>query len=295
MPIAYHYCSLESFYYIVESGKLRLGNVYFMNDYMEVGWFMSVCTQVLAEDREYLLKEECRRVTPNSDGSSTSTGTYGPRSHFCDTLSRLLNEPQFDHVYCSCFSLAQDDLSQWRGYADHARGIAFGIDLEAIKAANPESDTLDIQKVIYDEQEQRLFARNAIRGGVGPTSSTDAKDQAVAKAALLRYRAPAYKNPAFASEKEIRLIAQTGLGGNGIDMTRYHKNLFDGMPSQPRFAPRRGTLIPYVEAAIPPPEIKEVWFGPRFGTGMEIEAVKMFLSWNGVKAELHESKASYRE
>ena len=138
----YHYCSVQALQGIITSQRFRLTNVYFMNDSMEVEWFKGVCRNVLDERKDEITQHSVvtqspPNMTAGGDGTSSSSSSISiAHSDYHAHLHRWLSERTFDHVYVGSFSQVQDDLSQWRGYADNGAGVSIGFDLNAILAAN---------------------------------------------------------------------------------------------------------------------------------------------------------------
>lgn len=295
MPLAYHYCDLESFTAIVESETFRLSNVFFMNDYMEVAWFKSICQRALKEEYDRITESE-HRVEVRTSSSSSARVISGPYTQFCSSLQSSLSQNAFDHVYCGCFSKKADDLSQWRGYADDARGVCVGVDLDAVEESNNKATAMTQAVVEYDERKQLEEARSLIlecAREIGKPQ-VDGFWAATKAAMVMRHLAPRFKNPAFASEEEVRLVAQVSQTGSGIDMTKYDAAMFENFPSGLDIIAKRGKLVPFVQIRFPKTAIQRVGLGPRFGGSIDRDSMKLYLSQQGVTAELYTSRASFR-
>lgn len=272
--VAYHYCSIDSLKAIVESKTFRLGNVFFMNDYMEVEWFKRVFREVV------------------------DSGQSAP-ARFRQALFGQLSEGKFDHVYCGCFSAERDDLSQWRGYADNGRGVAIGTDLTAVKTTNEENmPTLRCEWVEYDHAQQRSWAQDAFDRAVERLQGENDIAAQLSRAAFLyadlRMWAPKFKNPKFYAEREIRLIADDSRTFSFQDHASYNAELVERLGSDIEFYVRNGSLVPFVEVQLPADTIREVWLGPRFGRRTDQAALELFLTKHDVNATVRRSEASYR-
>ena len=125
LPIGFHYTSTEALFEIVRSGRFRLSNIFFMNDYMEVDWCCNLALKMMENRKE---------------------------DEF-DRLFELVQQRGFDYIFCGCFSTLHDDLSQWRGYADDGRGVAIGVTLSQLVASD-ESGILESMRMVYDEAKQ---------------------------------------------------------------------------------------------------------------------------------------------
>jgi len=300
ISLAYHYCGVDSFQKIVESGQFHLGNVSFMNDYMEVEWFKSISLAVLEQERARITSHEHAAYRAHALQSGQHAELSSPyissnHSYFYQELAAWLLRPEFDHVYCACFSKKADHLSQWRGYADDARGVCLGFDLAAVDAETPMSR---ISEVIYDEGKQREAAKGTILYWLERIDGSviDAMTKGASAVSSMRHHASEFKNPAFTDENEIRLIANVTMHGNGIDWTVNSGNLPHGLPSEFNFKYMGGRLVPYVQIPFPRDAIREVWLGPRFGNEIDEGAVRLFLSKHGAPAanNIRRSRASYR-
>jgi hypothetical protein len=127
METLYHYCSTASFHAIIQSRALWLSSL--SNDTME-GKLVARTIARLAE-RDSLAHEKVRLL-------QRAIGFY---------------EEAFDGLGF-CLSEEDDLLSQWRGYAGNATGVAIGFSVEYLKGlcrANKGPDHLNftLQKVEY--------------------------------------------------------------------------------------------------------------------------------------------------
>lgn len=296
MHIAYHYCSLETLTAIVKNGSFHMSNAFCMNDYKEVEWFKSIGRSVLEAERDRITGHRQAAGDP-PPGTLRLPANSPSHEYFHARLFNSLSKPAFDHVYCGCFSEHTDDLSQWRGYADSARGVCIGVDLDAVVSSNePNCPDLRVVTVEYQqgrqrEEAQRIIMDHAARVG---DNIVDGMNQAASAYSTLRRLAPEFKNPAFHGEREVRLIAQTSAHGD-FDASVYNAGLLNGLPSDIEFRQRNGKLIPYVQLQLPLDAIYHVWLGPRFGGLIDEGALRLFLSKHGVQANLQPSSASYRE
>jgi len=106
--LVYYYCSDEAFRAIVRRGTLRMSNIFHLNDGAEFLWaIQQLCAHGDALSREY------EGVNPES----------------IEAAYRIESKGETD-VSVVCFSQDDDDLSQWRGYGDDARGVAIGFNAD---------------------------------------------------------------------------------------------------------------------------------------------------------------------
>lgn len=272
----YHYTTVEALFEIVKSKRFRLSNVFFMNDCMEVEWCFNLA-------REMMEKQDPKQFAP---------------------VLRQIEERGFQHVYCGCFSSLKDDLSQWRGYADDGRGVAIEVDLaRVIKEVN--NVYIEKVEVNYSVEEQKAHLDEILQGFLKPIKKGGLAERlgergkvAVAHFHLSHY-AVQCKNPAFAGEKERRLVVRTPERPDDR-IWRYDEELAHEFPYGIDFRVRGGTIVPFVEIDLPLDAVRSIWLGPRFGFGEDMAevALQLFLSKESVPelvvGNLQRSTASYR-
>ena len=105
--IVYHYCSVNTFLNIVNNSSVYLSDVSKSNDSQELIW----------------LENKCREHWQNNDLSGIDFN-----------VNDILNAIQRVKCWCMCFSEINDDLGQWRGYADDGKGVAIGFDKKFLKS-----------------------------------------------------------------------------------------------------------------------------------------------------------------
>jgi hypothetical protein len=122
-------------------------------------------------------------------------------------IEQLTNAMQ-PYVYCVCFSLLDDDLSQWRGYGDMGRGCTIGVDRAIL-----EQHVAGIGCwVTYDADLQKSLASGLISDYVQTMEALLGKSRkaigAVARtfANLFPSLCMLFKHSAFRAEREYRII-----------------------------------------------------------------------------------------
>lgn len=287
--ILYHYCSVDSFFSIISSRKIRLSSLLLAND-----------------SQEGLLVR--RRLMEIADG-------YGLGVAEQQALAQELEAFESEnHGYGFCLSAAKDRLSQWRGYANDGQGFAIGFDSDSLhevaEGASLQSGQLQVfmRELVYGAEAQRRSLEPAFeqmagaiaQGGLDRDSSRyvgsvfGEKDTpqaywriaSAAREALGRTVDGLYlhlygmKSDAFVEEEEVRLLSLISSSGYGL--TRYR--------------PTHNKLIPYVEIDIAGDLaglIREVWLGPKNQTPRGL--VYQFLESEGYPGTpIHISSASYR-
>jgi hypothetical protein len=290
--VFYHYCSVDAFLGIIRDGLFRLSNLWFMNDSKEVRWFYGIALEIAGD-----------RLDKLEFGSDPSDAA----KEYLQTLKRNLEKrPDFDHVYCGCFSAKPDDLSQWRGYADEGRGLAIGFDLGEI-CALPENKpgVLRCVDVEYCEEEQRKKAESVVEEFGSPSKCAFGNDplkhprsQAWKAYYDLSRFAPRCKNPSFRSEEETRVILHPSNDSSFRDpILDYRKSVARFPAGEVEFRFRGERIIPYVTITVPRTSIKEIVFGPRFGGQENHSALRLVLVAHGIdlaSVKIWPSTATYR-
>ena len=292
--ICYHYCGLDKFVAIVRSKKLRLCNLFHMNDAKEVSWFFDIASKRIDD---LLAGPE-----DGDDGSSSSSW----QRNALGRLRSLITDQRFYHIYAACFSKEPDSLSQWRGYADDGRGVTLGIDIKEL-CQQASCRLLKPVEVIYNraEAEQKvdeilgpLFDTN----GSSSNSSSSSGSSSGPRPAIRIFRQLAkdaleYKNPAFQHEREVRLIVQTSVPAETeLEPEKFDDRWFADFPSTVEFFAGQRGLVPFTKVELRGGAVREVGFGPKFGAWQNEAALRLFCGKRLPKSQIHfyNSAASYR-
>lgn len=280
---AWHYCSVGALKAIVESRKFRLSNVLYMNDYKEVSWLIDMAFEVIAK------REPKGDVDP---AKLRFLNTYHAM------IERLLRRREFDHIYGGCFSTRRDDLSQWRGYADDAKGVAILFDLETIMDENRQ---LRKSKINYSPEAATRQAEEVLDNCLADIENYEIRSDAEMRgrwaATRLISLAPGYKNLRFESEDEIRPIIHPEDDAGANDKGVYDHSLLDptALPEGVTFYERNGALIPCTYIPLPLDSIKKVMLGPKLNDHLSEASVTLFLTKHlGMRGVVTKSDASYR-
>ena len=178
--IIYHYCSANAFHSICTSKRIRLTDLFSMNDYLEIHWGYSIWEQAATNLLPILGKE------------------------FLDNIDKIVhNSGLLGLIVASCFSLNGDVLSQWRAYSDDGKGYAIGF-----KAADIIKLPVRPLKILYDRNQQIKEAETVIKTIFEAEKQTGKKygNEFNTFSYLFGFDLSSFKNPAFSEEQEIRLI-----------------------------------------------------------------------------------------
>jgi hypothetical protein len=275
VPIAYHYCSTETFISIVSNKTIRLSDINTMNDFSERHW--SYDQFIIAANN--LISKVGRQFINDVD----KVVHYGGRRHL---------------PLVACLSADGDVLSQWRTYGDDSAGVAVGLDMVELTKLSVTSVVIeyDPSKQIAHFELKLLSAWETYR-----SLREDQKNNFVIKfGSDLHFDMNCFKNPAFAEEKEVRLIrlvaikesdnsySITDLGGTGDRVSRKSQKI--------NFRSKTGGIVSYIDlplSGLSKSLFKSVILGPKSpNNGNEIS---MLLTANGFQScTVTKSKATLR-
>lgn len=268
----YHYCSVSAFCSILEQKRLRLSLLSMSND---------------AKEGQHVL-DVARRLLPDH---------FENKEAALEQLQTVISQVS---ALGFCVSRDGDLLSQWRGYADDARGVAIGFDYELLKTTAKSESNEDLiihfTPVAYeDEQLEEVMKPDLARivehyksgqmvrkfpSLLFPMTDEEMEaEQSRYKEAvsalfwkLLRISNYAYgvKSPFFNEEKEWRLIALLTTNEHGLNLPNA------------KFSSDAGKLKPFREfplTGFASALIQEIILGPRNQTPPDV--VKLFLRSTG--------------
>jgi hypothetical protein len=128
----WHYTDTHGFTGIMHSGQFHFGNIRFLNDSQEFLHAISIMRKGATEFRKVHQEPEARFIL----------------DLFLDEIS-IVNEQFVPSIYVCCFSAAENDLSQWRGYGG-TLGVSIGFDATDVASqfgnAQLRPCTYDIEK-----------------------------------------------------------------------------------------------------------------------------------------------------
>jgi Protein of unknown function (DUF2971) len=269
--LLYHYCSSETFLAICQGKKLRFSDLYSMNDFLEIRW-------------GYAIWEEAASRLLESFGEP-----------FVDEVHLHVHQLGAEQLLlASCFSTDGDVLSQWRAYAEDGMGYCIGFDAKSILGM----PVLPLQ-VLYErptQVEETIVAVRTIH-----ESRKNSPAEFKTDCGLLGVTLAAMKNPAFAEEKEVRLVHSLVFeeSNGSLRLSDTGGTAFGEEADQEpiRFRMSSNTPVPFVDldfsnkGAVSP--IREVVIGPK---NMALESgISVFLeTTTNPKVRVHRSKSSYR-
>lgn len=212
----YHYCSVDTFMAIIQNKTLRLSDLNKTNDYMEKRWANKFIVDVLQQKLSEFGVDMKLDEDYWYDGHSNNHLQYYKRE-----VERVLYDER--PVLITCFSEEKDRLSQWRAYGQDGTGVAIGFNYKLLRLLNNNKD-IWVEKVLYKESKQKEKLGQLIESVIFYIQNMFEKDEFrisddfnvyfkeefdVFCEVLIDYIGQigcTIKNPAFAEEKEVRII-----------------------------------------------------------------------------------------
>lgn len=184
--VVYHYTTLEGFLGIAKDGAIWASDARVLNDRLEVKYALEQMRSYIAKDNEKSIGQQ--------------------------PLNAVFRSDSF-WQFVSCFSLARDQLSQWRAYTSDV-GIAIGFDREhlvrAVERINGHArlcryltpSAFSELRPELDEIASALQTPKALNSS-GALIDMELQEKLTRQATKL---ATSIKHPSFSEERELRLI-----------------------------------------------------------------------------------------
>lgn len=200
----YHYTDGAGLLGILQTGRVRMTDIFGLNDPSELRHGMEFAATVLREQT-----------------IGAHPAVLKVTQHFGETMQTHLQ--RFAHFFVACFSQDGDDLGQWRAYGANGRGFAIGFDgpgLEKLFAAQRANNTTI--SINYDDNRLKdvtermagivlpMYRLPLGRGLSGPvirrflTEASTGFSFELLRAALL------FKHEAYKNEREYRFLQVRG-------------------------------------------------------------------------------------
>lgn len=257
--ILYHYCSVEAFFNIIKNAKLWLSDIEKSNDYREC----ITCKNILNEKiEEHLFKnhEELDLWKKGYDEGSEENSNI--------------------RTFGVCFSEREDQLSQWRGYAQDGKGLAIGFDKQELENLNLISEEYILfGKAFYSNVED--YVSDMVQDNINKIEDKGAYHVAFEMSQNYRLRFPFVKTSGFEEEKEWRACVCCSVKNSSTkngNIPGSDRIIFQNM----NYRISNDRLIPYIEMnfeKIKCDFIKKIFIGPR--SKIEKEDIVEFLNFYG--------------
>jgi len=279
----YHYTDASGLKGIIDNQEIWFTDYRYLNDPSELTHGMNLAKALIAKGAK----------------GDTASGFFYRMLGDLFSLTIFSNALEF---FIASFSRDRDELGQWRVYADNGRGFAIGFS-QKLFAPNDPTDAdptknMFVGPIYYsnaDSTRRHLLAikkalwvlDKATQYAPRHLSKPDIAKLFVRQLALWVIAAPLIwncltcKHPAYASEREVRLII---LG---------MKVKFKGRIST---RVRKGEMVPYIKRDMPlhrSGSIVEIVIGPAAPIGAE-DGVRALLEKYGIEAPIRRSTIPYR-
>jgi len=272
----YHYTGIGSLLGIADSKCLFASHAYYLNDSREV------------KHAAYMLQRIVMSLI--HQGLATEATVKEFLYAFMDWLITFENQQY--NVFIFSFSVHRSQLSQWRSYTPHGKGVSLGFSPHVIQKI-AESSGCSLAECLYTSREQEDLADALVKKMLETfyqrVDSLRALPQPTRYTAFLEeFRGDVLralcilKDPAFSEEREWRLISP------------YYANYV--------LAPicyREGAsmLSPFIKLDLPEerPLFSEVLLGPSEHQNLSMQALVQFLSKHSLTGAVVNSGVPYRE
>ncbi len=267
----YHYTGMSGMLGIIATEHMWFTSIFHLNDPSELGYGLGIALD--------LLKEEADRGTPSVEA-------------FCKWMSHVLVKAggEIFGFFVASFSRKDNDLGQWRAYADNGRGVAVGLAPSLFEVVPDESslkvtEKTIVARVIYDPKRHEQNLREAIGCAIegiarGEQSATsEAEREEFGKAMAIELAVPIFtysitcKHPAYEQEQETRLLLVNDLHRLGPFIeTRT----------------RGSALVPYIQSPLPvrkPGALTKIMIGPA-ADELADDAIRAFFRRQGLPLDI---------
>ena len=199
--IVYHYCSIDSFKSIIEHNCIRLCDVQKSNDSDERTFFENIMKSTIEYFINHPIALTSMSLKPNM--------YYVPLA--LRTVAEILSGSSSIRapIYACSFSMIDDQLSQWRGYADDGYGLSIGFSQHLCR----EHFRNHFGAVHYNYEQAVKASKLIIRNSLVACSQHEQEETFKANFILDILRKMEaigifYKSNAFSEEKERRIVMQ---------------------------------------------------------------------------------------
>jgi hypothetical protein len=158
----YHYTSQKGLLGILQSNKLWMTNILYLNDSSEFTYTLNLVESELENRIDKLSKKEPVRISISTlekwekeDIDEKKFQVYNNlQSHYDDSTY----SGQFTDIYVFSLSQEKDDLGQWRGYCP--KGVGFCIEFDSEKISSIIKNTnYSLTKCVYDKEEKENIVK----------------------------------------------------------------------------------------------------------------------------------------
>lgn len=195
----YYYCTLETFFKIIDNSKLWLTDISKSNDSLEQKFIVS---ELLKKSKMIIPQFYKETEFPEVE----NLFILALQLH----LDSFYKNERIKSVWAICLSEKEDDLSQWRGYGDDARGICIGFNYEYLNIINDlntdtSNDFVCLNKIFYGEDALKKYTEELSPKYPKNLGYNNGLEE-LKKHLKSLYIKPYYKMDAFNAESEWRIV-----------------------------------------------------------------------------------------
>lgn len=198
----YYYCSLDTFLSILKNKSIWLCEIGKSNDSLEQKFF----AKCMLDNFDEIIKPCGKRFKEKIK-----------QSKIIDSFQNWLDRYEPDPAWAMCLSVKEDDLSQWRGYGDDAKGMCIGFNFKYLNALNclysrKKEDTNEnnaymcLKKIVYNLDDMMKVIKAIFHAYSKDNPPMNDIEKTLMDSFIDSFREPFYKHPAFKDEKEWRIV-----------------------------------------------------------------------------------------
>lgn len=306
-PLLYHYTSIEAAQKILESRKLRLTNIRYLNDPQELLCGLDILEQAYcrtlqkikaegsASTRDMLwfntpIVRAILSTSPKRDRAKKMDSIFNYAESYLAPIKKYLWEDEGHEwsLYIASFSEKNDDLRQWIPYALNGRGVALGIDVQLDETGHRLTlDEAELVRCSYAPRAEKLrFAEDVLYHYYTWLKEGQFDDSVfgvitVQFMRILMADLAACKTSEYSDEQEWRIY-------RFIDSVYAEtKNI------NPEFCVSNNLLKPYYLCTLNPESLKSVHLGP-LSDELNIDSFEYLLKKHDFNTVVSHSKLPYR-
>jgi Protein of unknown function (DUF2971) len=264
--LLYHYCDANAFHSICSKKKIRLSDIFSMNDNFEIHWGYSIWEKVATKLHEELGAE------------------------FIDEVdSYIQNCGKIGVILSASFTKSQDSLIHWKDYGDNGHGFSLGFGSATLQM-------LPVRKleIVYNQEEQFKEIEDIVRY-LFLLKSLNHKEFEISSYEF-GIELSRFKNPIYSDENEVRLIHLTNFKKeNGLKLISGEGTYFgrEFIGEEIKFKIKNNTPASFIDFDFTNNNstnpIKEVIVGPK--NNSILTGISIYLETNNLKdVEVKRSK-----
>jgi len=222
--ILYHYTSQKGLLGILQTKKLWMTNILYLNDSSEYRHTIDLLKSEIEKRKKLLppLKFEgllSSKITPEDNINNRKHHILDILKMFCETLIDSSGKDTFPQRYVFSFSQKGNDLNQWRSYCPKEGGFSIGFDYQRLLSILRKSKGYNIQKCEYDPVEKQKLI-NPLLDRIHNSFESDKDISSSLEWSFILVEIISFstfiKHESFIDEKEYRII-KSGINDDKVN------------------------------------------------------------------------------